>query len=350
MVSWLVIGSFSGTRLQAATPPGVVQDSALILVTNDDGPTADGLKALIRSLVQITSEELGGTSLRILVAVPSQSVGNSAHSTVLDYFGPFSRRPTGEAIRLTPESLLGDVTPSAAITEFRAFAISTFSGGQSISATPSDAVRAAVLHILAPGDQPDVLISGVNSGANAGFNISFSGTVGGAQQGAEFGIPSIAVSAGLRFTPFVPANFALGAQVARELAVSIITRQGRFANPDAVFRLGENSFGTFLNVNTPPLGLENGQTVFVQAANNHSAFPRFVNRQETATGFTFDFDATSGIFDPASAESLAQPEDTDVGALARGFVTITPVRGNSTDQAVLAVLNAGAAKARGAAR
>lgn len=62
----------------------------------------------------------------------------------------------------------------------------------SVSGTPADCVKVALLHILP--EKPDVIFSGINSGCNAGIDLVYSGTVGAAMEGILNGIPAIAFS------------------------------------------------------------------------------------------------------------------------------------------------------------
>lgn len=123
-----------------------------ILITNDDGINAPGLKALVETLAPLAN---------ITVVAPANE--QSAKSLSL------TRTP----LHITPASNFSDTA------------------AWSVSGTPVDCIKVAisVLHLT-----PDLIVSGINKGSNAGRNVLYSGTVGGVIEGALRGIPGIAFS------------------------------------------------------------------------------------------------------------------------------------------------------------
>lgn len=126
----------------------------LILVTNDDGVDAPGIRALEQSLAPLG---------RIRTAAPLAEQSASSRRITL-------RRP----IRYVD---LGD-------------------GRYGIDGTPCDCVMMAVTLLL--DQRPSLVVSGINPGPNLGENIYYSGTVAAAAEGAKYGIPSMAVSVDAR--------------------------------------------------------------------------------------------------------------------------------------------------------
>jgi len=122
-----------------------------ILVTNDDGVHAEGIRLLAEAVAPYGE---------ITVVAPIQEASAIGHALTL-------RRP----LRIE------------AISE-RVFAI---------DGTPTDCVNVAITHILR--EKPDLIVSGINKGWNLGDDVTYSGTVSGALEGALLGIPSIAFSA-----------------------------------------------------------------------------------------------------------------------------------------------------------
>jgi 5'-nucleotidase len=122
----------------------------LILVSNDDGVHASGLKKLVGSL-----RGLG----RVVVVAPDQERSAASHSITL-------HRP------LRVERVRRDV--------------------YSVDGTPTDCIMLAIHEIL--DGTPDLVVSGINHGANLGDDIHYSGTVSAAYEGGIMGIPSMAVS------------------------------------------------------------------------------------------------------------------------------------------------------------
>ena len=161
-----------------------------ILITNDDGIHAPGLRALAAALADV------GT---VTIVAPSRDHSAAAQSLTL-------RQPI--------------YCDRIAEREY------------SIEGTPADAMILA-LHTLLD-DKPDLVVSGINRGGNLGENIFYSGTVGAAMEGAINRIPAVAISVAYRKQEF---DFAPAAGFARSLAPLI---------------LGEGlPEGVLLNVNIP---------------------------------------------------------------------------------------------------
>jgi 5'-nucleotidase len=178
-----------------------------ILITNDDGVHAEGIRALadaLRSFGEIT------------VVAPIQEASAIGHALTL-------RRP------LRIETVHPHV-----------FAI---------DGTPTDCVNIAITHIL--HGKPDLIVSGINKGWNLGDDVTYSGTVSGALEGALLGIPSIAISAERERDE---SDFAPSATAASLVAAAVLER-------------GMPKF-TLLNINVPS-GPNKGFRVTVQARRNH---------------------------------------------------------------------------------
>jgi 5'-nucleotidase len=148
-----------------------------VLITNDDGFFARGLKALAR--------RIGENHDTFIVAPQTEQSGISQAITFL--------RP------LNPNRVYNKQNQCT---------------GYSVNGTPVDCVKLGI-HELAPW-KPDLIVSGINFGLNIGINVCHSGTAGGAFAGSMFGIPSVAVS--VEGTEH--ANFDLAA----EIALSIIEK------------------------------------------------------------------------------------------------------------------------------
>ena len=122
----------------------------LILVTNDDGIQADGLRALAESI-----EDLGD----VFTVAPELEQSASSHSITLD-----------KPLRINDHGR----------------------NRYGVSGTPTDCVLLAIHRILER--KPDILVSGINHGPNMGEDVIYSGTVAAALEGYLLGIPSIAIS------------------------------------------------------------------------------------------------------------------------------------------------------------
>ena len=135
-----------------------------ILVTNDDGIAAPGLRALAKSLAAI------GT---VTIVAPSHERSASAQSLTL-------RQPI--------------------------FCEQIAEREWSIEGTPADVVILAFHTLLK--ERPDLVVSGINHGGNLGENVYYSGTIGAAMEGAINRVPAIAISVASRApdVDFVPAT------------------------------------------------------------------------------------------------------------------------------------------------
>ena len=169
--------------------------------------------------------------------------------------------------------------------------------------TPADCVALGMLELLPA--RPDVVLSGINVGPNLARDLTYSGTVSGAMEGAIFGVPSIAISVGSFRNP----TFTIAAAFAVELVRAIL-----------LHGLPED---TLLNVNVPNLLPERiaGVAITRQSAK------RFISRLEKRVdprGRTYYW--LTG--DPSPVEDL---EGTDTWALSRGYISVTPITLDMTD-------------------
>jgi len=126
----------------------------LILLTNDDGIHAEGLRYLLTA-----AEKIGQVS----IVAPETEQSAVGHSITL--YDPIKAH---------------EVTRSGIFY------------GYGISGTPADSVKLALYSLLPR--RPDLVISGINNGANLGINVLYSGTVSAATEAAILGVPSMAVS------------------------------------------------------------------------------------------------------------------------------------------------------------
>ncbi|MEM9883272.1 MAG: 5'/3'-nucleotidase SurE [Planctomycetota bacterium] len=122
-----------------------------ILLTNDDGIDAPGLRALHDAI-----SSLG----EVRVVAPARVQSATSH----------------------------------AVTFHRAIGVRRTDFGYAVDGRPADCVKLG-LHALFPGEPPfDLVVSGMNAGANVGVNVLYSGTVGAAREANFCGVPAVAVS------------------------------------------------------------------------------------------------------------------------------------------------------------
>jgi 5'-nucleotidase len=165
-----------------------------ILVTNDDGIHADGLRALAKAL-----RPLG----HVTVIAPDREQSAASHALTL-------HRPL--RIKKVEEDVL------------------------SVDGTPTDCVLLGVHGFLK--QKPDLVVSGINHGPNMGNDTAYSGTVAAAVEGTFLGIPSVALS----LATWEEADFEPAGSVAQHLVRTFLEHGVR---P-----------GMCLSVNIPPIPLE----------------------------------------------------------------------------------------------
>jgi 5'-nucleotidase len=235
-----------------------------ILVTNDDGVSAPGLNALARNL-----DRLG----RVTVLAPDRNWSASGHVKTM-------HRP----LRVW-ETTLADGFPALAT-----------------DGAPSDCVALALLGMV---EMPvDLVVSGINPHANLGHDVTYSGTVTAAMEAVIAGVPGLAVSLDSPEDHEGPLDFGPAAEVAARVAAAVTA--------DALPK------GVLLNINVPygPIEAMRGITVTRQGLR---VYRDELVRRDDPRGRPYYWiggQAPTGVAD----------EGTDVGALAAGFVSVTPLQ------------------------
>lgn len=244
-----------------------------ILLTNDDGVYAPGLRALRAEL-----QKLGN----VTVVAPASEQSAVGHSITL----------------LTPllvQEVLDDANEPM---------------GWGVEGRPADCVRLALLELLK--EPPDLIVSGLNAGSNAGINVLYSGTVAAAVEGSFYRHTSIAVS--LETTRPTPPNFPRAAGYARQV----------------IERLLEHPLakGTLFNVNIP--ALEKGPPKGIRTApQNVAPYIEAFDRRIDPRGRVYFWSRPDYRCDDPHP-------DTDVFALGDGYITVTPLQFNLTHTRLLA--------------
>ena len=234
-----------------------------ILVTNDDGVTAPGLLALV-----VEMRKLG----TVTVIAPDHNWSASGHVKTM-------HRP----LRVK-EVYLTDGTPA-----------------YTTDGAPSDCVALAMLKYVP--ENFDLVISGINPNANLGHDVTYSGTVTAAMEAAIWGLPGIAVSLDSPENHLGLLDYSTAAQVAFRIAKQV-TEYGL-------------SKDVLLNVNVPylPYVQIKGFKITRQGLR---VYRDRLDRRTDPRGqpyFWIGGDAPTGI----------PEEGTDFGALAEGYVSITPL-------------------------
>jgi 5'-nucleotidase len=246
-------------------------DGFRILLGNDDGFDAPGLKALIAAFRGYAD---------LSVSAPAQNQSGKGHS-----------------LTLTDPILVRERTVEGVT---RAYAIES---------TPATAMRVGLEKYIP--SRPDLVISGINRGENLGTAVYLSGTLGAAREAAFSRIPSIAVSMeGDRSEDYVTA-----AAFVRQLVADL--RAKRLLQP-----------GFFLNVNVPA-----GQPKGVRV----TRLSVLASQQlYDCTGFIKGKAACFSGYEQVKADA----PDTDVKAFFEGYITLTPMTLDVTEEQSVAGLKA----------
>ncbi|KKW91007.1 MULTISPECIES: 5'/3'-nucleotidase SurE [Sphingobium] len=244
-----------------------------ILLTNDDGVHAPGLTVL---------EEIARTiSDDIWIVAPSEEQSGAGHSLTLTR--PLRVRQHGEK-------------------------------HYSVTGTPTDAVMMAVGHLMKDA-KPDLVLSGVNRGANLAEDVTYSGTVSAAMEGAISGIKSIALSQvyareGMGdAVPFAAAR-AWGEKVLRPLIAMP-------ASPRLLF-----------NVNFPAIDPAAVKGIRVVRQGFHDVDRTKIIQGTDPRGYDYYW------FGLGHSDSV--PEGSDLAAIAEGYVTVTPLHYDLTQDSAMA--------------
>ncbi len=171
--------------------------------------------------------------------------------------------------------------------------------GYAVCGTPADCVKIGITEL---SDKPvDMVVSGINRGGNAGINVLYSGTVSAATEGAILGFPSMAVS----LDTHKEADFTYAAKFARKMTRLILHTPKQFQ-------------GSAINVNIPCIPREKIRGVVVVRQAQSNIVETFEKRVDPRENIYYWFAKES--------QAARKQKDTDVGALAAGYITITPIQ------------------------
>ena len=234
-----------------------------ILLTNDDGVNARGLR-LLETVARKFSDD-------IWVVAPAEEQSGAGHSLTLT---------TPVRLRRHDE---------------RRF---------SVSGTPTDAVMLALAHIM-KDSPPDVILSGINRGANLAEDVTYSGTVSAAMEGALAGVRSVALSQAY-------SREGMGDTVPFAAAESWAER---VLGPLLDFDTGA---GTLVNVNFPAIRPEDvkGIRVCRQGIRDYGRL-RIIERTDPR-GYDYYWFGLGPVVETAS-------HSTDLEAIADGYVAVSPL-------------------------
>lgn len=249
-----------------------------ILISNDDGIAANGIRALVEAL----------------------SVNNDVYVVAPDR----ERSAAGHSLTLHTPLRVDEVEP-----------IHGAKRAWNTTGTPGDCVKIAISAILSEEEKPDLVISGINHGPNLGSDILYSGTVSCALEGALLGVPAIAVSLCSNSTEY-EAFKPTAAFVAQ-----LLPKLENFKFPEKVI----------LNLNYPGVHPEDIAGVAITELGSKMFTDEYEKRVDPR-GKTYYWMA--GEITSAPADAM-----TDIAAVRNNRISITPVSIDMTKRSLLADLN-----------
>jgi 5'-nucleotidase len=247
----------------------------LILVTNDDGVSAPGIRALINVMATIGE---------VIVVAPDKPQSAMGHAITIN-----------NTLYLDKISKENDV-----ITEY------------SCSGTPVDCVKLAVNEILKR--KPDLCVSGVNHGSNSSINVIYSGTMSAAVEAGIEGIPAIGFS-------LLDYNWNADFEPIKSFIKQIVLETLEKKLPE----------GVILNVNFPKLKEKEIKGIKICRQAKALWVEKFDKRK---TPFGKDYYWLSGEF-----VNQDKGNDTDEWALENGYISVVPVQFDLTAHHAIQQLN-----------
>lgn len=266
---------FKGDRHHSITPSPPSPFWMKLLISNDDGIFALGIRSLANGLAEAGHD--------VTVVCPDRE-----------------RSATGHGLTLH-QPIRAEIVESVFHPTLKAWAC---------SGTPSDCVKLALWALL--DSPPDFVLSGINQGSNLGTDILYSGTVSAAMEGVIEGIPSIALS----LASFSSKEFQPAVTFAKTLLAQLATEP----LPEAML----------LNVNVPAVKLEeiSGVTITRQGVRRYiDVFEKRVDPR----GKTYYWLAGE-LLEDVEPQGLNLPQNipTDVQAIRNNYITVTPLQYNLT--------------------
>ncbi len=244
-----------------------------ILLSNDDGVHAPGLKILYDELKKL------GT---VKVVAPLEEKSTTGHSLTLH-----------KPLRI----------------------IQTQKDFYGVSGSPADCVYLGLKHVMA-GKFPDIVVSGINRGANLGQDVYYSGTVSAAREACILGIPSYAVSLDVDFKSR-KIDSKLHFSTAAKMAVKIIQDYQKKGFPKY----------TLMNINVPDVPLNRIKGI-MPARQGFRHYSGAVVKRTDHRGK--DYFWVGGQY-----HGFEKDVGTDCEIVHRGFVAVTPLKLDVTDMAFL---------------
>ena len=243
----------------------------LILISNDDGVHAKGLKCLIEA-----AREFGD----VFVVAPEKGESGMSH-----------------AITIKNPLRVSKISEEEGLTIY------------SCSGTPVDSVKLALNKLM--DRKPDLLLSGINHGSNASVSVVYSGTLGAAREGCINGIHSI----GFSVTDHSKDAEFKGAKKYVSQIIEDVLKNGLDKD-------------TFLNVNVPNIPIDEIKGIKVTSQTNGVWKQEYEERQDPHGGTYYWL---TGFFDNYEKGN----QETDEWALDNNYVALVPIMINTTEYSAI---------------
>ena len=256
-----------------------------ILITNDDGINAPGLKVL-----EAIAKDIAGPDGEVWIVAPA-----------------FEQSGVGHCISYTHPTMIMELDPHRFAAE----------------GSPADCVLAG-LHEVLKDKTPDLVLSGVNRGNNSAENTLYSGTIGGAMEAALQGIPAMALS-----QYYGPANvdladpFEAAAVHGADLVRKLLNTQ--LENP--------SEYSIFYNINFPPVPAADVKGIAVTAQGRRPDTQFSVEPHQAPSGRKF-------LWVKGGPQHHPTAPGTDAHANLDGYISVTPMRADLTAHDTLDALKA----------
>lgn len=256
-----------------------------ILVSNDDGINARGIHELVSALAQTEGAE-------IYVSAPHMQ-----------------RSAAGHGMTLRESLFVREVEFEGAVRAYE------------VSGTPTDCVKMGLYLLEEQGIKIDMVFSGINHGGNLGTDVIYSGTVAAALEGAIHGYPAVAVSVDIPHGETEPQHFEYAAQLAAKFAEY------------GFDKFAERGFcgiskNTVININVPDLPADE-----IKGVKTLPLGPREYSDEYTVKE-TKDGKNEYG-YKGMIVDIIGLPENLDAVQILNGYATVTPLKADLTDYALM---------------
>ncbi len=246
-----------------------------ILITNDDGYSAPGIRAIY--------DALEGLGERWLVAPADERSGVSHAFTISN--------------------------------PLKVDAVDWVEGnrGFAVHGMPVDAVKLAIRSLLP--SLPDLVVSGINSGENTGVDLLYSGTVAAAMEGALYGIPSVALSLTTKKHKF--RDFSVAQEFGRKVCEEV-TNRGLAP-------------GVVINVNIPAIKREEirGVKITSQAESRYDEEVDYHPNDNGGECYWMEYKKVL----------TGNGSGTDLEAVRNGYISVSPIQAKFTNTDLLSIMN-----------